>query len=327
MAASRSFPDLAALGRGLALFLGSFTLINVAADLRNAGFDANLWWIDLRIAPPGAAKVFLAFCGCVLVGYGVTRGVRALRLPTLVTALLLITATAVNTVVVFHLLLRGEITSSFPIPFSFFVLAALLIVVASLRTVAETSPARLIFVAVSAATMFPLMQVLCFGLTDYRRAADAAIVLGARAYSDGTPSRPLAQRVATGAALYTSGVVPLLILSGGPGDGAIDEPEAMTRYASRLGVPRAAMIHDSAGVNTEATVRNTIVVADARDLRRLIVVSHFYHLPRIKMTYNRFGRDVITVPARVDRLTLDLVFNTFRELPALWVYYLRGVLR
>ena len=35
-----------ALPRGLAMFLGGFTLLNLLGEFRLAGFDANLWWIE-----------------------------------------------------------------------------------------------------------------------------------------------------------------------------------------------------------------------------------------------------------------------------------------
>ena len=55
------------------------------------------------------------------------------------------------------------------------------------------------------------------------------------------------------------------------------------------------------------------------------MVSDFFHLPRIKLAYQRAGVDVITVPSHARRIpqTTGLVI---REIPAFWVYYLRAVL-
>jgi hypothetical protein len=53
----------ALLARGVALFLGAFTLLNLAGDLRVRGFDLNLWWIDLRFLPGDVADSFLFLCG------------------------------------------------------------------------------------------------------------------------------------------------------------------------------------------------------------------------------------------------------------------------
>src|SRR5439155_17548504 len=112
---------------------------------------------------------------------------------------------------------------------------------------------------------------------------------GAKAYADGTPSDALADRVRTACALYRDGLAPRLLFSGGPG-----EPAAMQHLAASLGVPEAAVLRDSEGVNTESTARNTVALLHAPS--RVLAVSHFYHLPRIKMTYQRYGSEVYTVP-------------------------------
>ena len=51
---------------------------------------------------------------------------------------------------------------------------------------------------------------------------------------------------------------------------------------------------------------------------RVAVVSDFFHLPRVKLAYERMGYDVITVPSRAHRIpqTTRLVL---REVPAFWV--------
>src|SRR5207237_1333422 len=48
--------------RGLALFLGAFSILNVLGNLRSTGFDANLWWIDLRALPWWLANAVLFVC-------------------------------------------------------------------------------------------------------------------------------------------------------------------------------------------------------------------------------------------------------------------------
>lgn len=112
-------------------------------------------------------------------------------------------------------------------------------------------------------------------------------------------------------------------MSGGPGDGTIDEPTAMKRMAISLGVPEKAILLDHNGLNTALTIQNTEKMF--RELRpdRVMVVSHFYHLPRIKMAFARAGRDVYTVPARESYLLRQMPFNMAREVAAIWVYYFR----
>jgi uncharacterized SAM-binding protein YcdF (DUF218 family) len=75
-------------------------------------------------------------------------------------------------------------------------------------------------------------------------------------------------------------------------------------------------------VNTESTARNTAALLQSP--ARILAVSHFYHLPRIKMTYQRYGREVYTVPC-IDSVPLSMPFNVAREVAAFWRYYLRRV--
>jgi len=52
-------------------------------------------------------------------------------------------------------------------------------------------------------------------------------------------------------------------------------------------------------------------------------VSHFYHLPRIKLQFERQGLRVFTVPAHETRAMLKLPLFMAREIAAIWVYYLQ----
>jgi vancomycin permeability regulator SanA len=171
--------------------------------------------------------------------------------------------------------------------------------------------------------LFPLAQIICFGNTDYRRPADVAVVFGARTYADGRPSDALADRVRTACQLYRDGLVKKLIFSGGPGDGAVHETEAMRHLAVRLGVKAEDILIDTAGLNTQATVKNTEAIFSQLGAHRILVVSHFYHLPRIKMAYLREGWDVYTVPAKESYYMRQTPYMMAREVAAMWVYYLR----
>lgn len=171
--------------------------------------------------------------------------------------------------------------------------------------------------------IFPFAQMLCFGKTDYRRSADVAVVFGARAYKDGRPSDALADRVNTACQLYRAGLVKKIIFSGGPGDGAFSESTVMRRMAIGLGVKPADIVTDDLGLNTQATVKNSEALFAQMHAKNVLVVSHFYHLPRIKLAYQRTGWEVYTVPAKETRFLGLLPYYMSREVAALWVYYLR----
>ena len=57
---------------------------------------------------------------------------------------------------------------------------------------------------------------------------------------------------------------------------------------------------------------------------RVLAVSHFYHLPRIKLSYQRQGLEAYTVPARESRWIPKTPYTVGREVLALWFYYVRG---
>jgi vancomycin permeability regulator SanA len=315
--------------RGLALFLGGFSLLNVLGELRSPGFNANLWWVDLRSFPHILASAFLLIFAVSLIGYGL-QAPRALwrRALTVACSGVLGIACIANTMKFYMLLGRGAVGTGMAIPLSLFVSAALaIILIASLReSVPSTGPTRLlqaIAVCVACLAAFPIAQMFCFGKTDYRRPADIAVVMGARVYADGRPSDALADRVRTACQLYHDGLTRKLLFSGGPGDGTIHETESMKRMAMRLGVDADDILVDEAGLNTQATVKNSEAIFSQMHASRIMVVSHFYHLPRIKMAYQRDGWDVYTVPAREKYLLRQLPYNMLREVAALWVYYLR----
>ncbi|MEP6758967.1 MAG: YdcF family protein, partial [Actinomycetota bacterium] len=162
---------------------------------------------------------------------------------------------------------------------------------------------------------------------DYRRPAQAAVVLGARVMPDGEASVVLADRVRTGVELYREGLVMTLVMSGGlEPDTGYDETAVMRALAVQEGVPAADILVDPGGTSTTATVTDTVGLFAERGIDAVLVVSHFYHLPRIKLAYERAGLEVYTVPASQSAIVPRTPENVAREVPALWIYYLRAAL-
>jgi vancomycin permeability regulator SanA len=183
-------------------------------------------------------------------------------------------------------------------------LALLVLVPWAVRTlVAGTAPLVRSWVRTAAVAVCGVVLVLghiaAVGATDYRARADAILVLGARVYADGRPSDALKDRVRTACALWREGWAPVLVLSGGHGpDAPIDEPDAMRAIALAEGVPDAALVLDRAGRNTAASLRFTADATVQRGWDRVLVVSHDYHLARVRLLAERMGLIVRTVPAR-----------------------------
>lgn len=143
----------------------------------------------------------------------------------------------------------------------------------------------------------------------------AAIIFGAGLTSSGHPTTVLADRIATGAALYEAGRVDTLIMSGSTRLPDYDEPAAMRAYALRLGVPANAIEMDRLGNRTYETC---LRARDVYGLEEALLVTQSYHLPRALAICTGLGMEVVGISA--DRRDYRaLAFWTLRELPAAWI--------
>jgi len=338
-AAQRGWRDgaFSAAVRGAALFLGGFLLVAVMARLLSGGrVDRVVWVLDLRWLPATAAMVMAGGIGAVLVGFAVAPRVPVVRRIAVVAAGLAGLVAAVNAANVLRLNWVGHIAMAWPVPLSVLfagMFAGVALVAArGASSMVNRSPRRrivelgaVICAAAGWAVVWSVSQMVVFGKTDYRRPGAMAVVFGSRVYADGRLSDALADRVRTACDLHASGLAPVLVMSGGPGDGGIHEAEAMRQFAMAQGVPEGAIVLDFEGLNTAATVRNVRDMVASKEPGRVLMVSHGYHLPRIKQECDRVGLDAVTVPARESYLLTEMPLFMAREVAAQWVYLARGL--
>ncbi|MES2789489.1 MAG: YdcF family protein [Planctomycetota bacterium] len=321
-----------AVPRGLALFLGLFALLNLVGEFLVAGFDANLWWINLPGEWQFLDTLLLGWSASCLLWFAAHQRLSLTQRYILTgTFGLLVAASLWNAVTFYGLVFSGGINTLFPIPFAVFVACCLLVVTAGVwrpTLPAEKPSLRLYYGAIAATIvacggLFPTLQMMCFGMTDYRRPADVIVVFGAKVFADGRLSSALEERVLTGCELYRTGLAPHIVFSGGPGVGEIHETAAMRQRALELGVPSEAITLDSDGWDTDSTAENVVELIRRRKWKRVLAVSQFFHLPRIKLAFHRHGSEVYTVPS-VRRYQLRyLPYFMLREVAAWWVYYVR----
>jgi hypothetical protein len=210
------------VARGIALFIGGFTIVNTFGLVRDAAFDANIWWIAVPFAPRLAAAGLLAAVAVAFVAYGVAPRMSPWRRWLTVALTALFAGVAIYDAVDFYRVWsRGLISPGIPVPLSLIVAVLLgYIVWAALRDPRPRGwPAAAVLCAAAAACVLalPLAQVFFFGMTDYRRPADVAVVFGAQVHGDGRPSTALRERMATAEQLYKDGLVKRLLVSGGVG--------------------------------------------------------------------------------------------------------------
>jgi len=320
--------------RGLAAVAGVLALLAVVAELRGRTMDLSLWWIDLRDASAPVRLAFLALAGVAFLAWALRRapGPR-LRATTAVVAAAVAVVAVRDTTVALGAASSGLVRPAVPVPLSA-VTAVLfgLLAVHAIRPLAPRgrtigwSGIGLVVAAGAWAVLFPLAQMLWFGATDYRRPAEAAIVLGARVYATGRPSPLLWDRLRTGIELYADGLVPRLVMSGGDGADGFNEARVMAQVAIAAGVPPTAVLVDPAGNTTELTVSNSLALlaqAGVTPDAPVIVVSQAYHLPRVQLAFSDAGVDVLTVPASEAQPIVELPLFIAREVPAFWSYLLR----
>ncbi len=136
--------------------------------------------------------------------------------------------------------------------------------------------------------------------------AQAAIVLGARVYPDGTPSPMLADRLETGVRLYKMGKVKKLLLSGDHGQTEYDEVNVMLAYVLARGVPPWDVFTDHAGFDTYDTMYRAIEVFQVRSA---LIVTQEFHLARSVYTARQLGLEATGVVADIQPYTNELRFR------------------
>jgi vancomycin permeability regulator SanA len=132
-----------------------------------------------------------------------------------------------------------------------------------------------------------LVYITIDGLTDRKKKADLAVILGNKVNEDGTLSERLEKRLACGLNLYHNERVKKLLVSGGLGKEGFYEGDKMKEYLIKNGVPDSVIIVDNFGNNTVATVNNTLRLKNRLNLQSIIVVSQYFHLTRIKMLFRK----------------------------------------
>lgn len=140
-----------------------------------------------------------------------------------------------------------------------------------------------------------------------------AIVLGAGYWPSGRLSDALADRMDTAIALYQSGKVNKLLLSGDNRIEDYNEPAAMAAYAQARGVLEEDLVLDYAGRRTYDSCYRAATIFG---VEQAILVTQAFHLPRALYTCSQLGIDTVGVVA--DRHTyVRATWYQLRELFAL----------
>jgi len=140
------------------------------------------------------------------------------------------------------------------------------------------------------------VAVVHWGSSDRAQKADAVVVLGAAQYV-GRPSPVLKARLDHAIGLWSRGLAPLFIVTGGMGAGDTTSEGAVSRqYALRHGVPDSAILVENQGRTTRESLEAVADMMHRRDLNRAILVSDPFHMLRLSIVARGVGLTPYTSP-------------------------------
>ena len=158
--------------------------------------------------------------------------------------------------------------------------------------------------------------IVWVGQRDQAAQADAIIVLGAAAY-DARPSPVFEERIRHGLDLYQRGYAPVLIFTGGYGNGApFAESQVARKYALQQGIPDSAIMIEAVSRNTRENLLQARKLMQERGLHRVIVVSDPLHMSRALRLSRELGIDAVGSPTPSTR---------FRTVHTQWRFLLQEV--
>jgi uncharacterized SAM-binding protein YcdF (DUF218 family) len=168
----------------------------------------------------------------------------------------------------------------------------------------RTRVGRLVWAAVAVALVggmyyaVTLYQVHTTGTSDQAQPVDAIVVMGAAQY-DGTPSPLLQARLDHALELWEAGYAPVVVVTGGNQVGdRFTEASASTRYLVDHGVPADAILQETEGHSSYASLRGVAALLAERRLDRVLLVSDPFHSLRIKLTAEELGLHALVSPVR-----------------------------
>lgn len=158
--------------------------------------------------------------------------------------------------------------------------------------------------------------IVWVGQRDQAQPADAIIVLGAAAY-DARPSPVFEERIRHGLALYRQGYAPVLLFTGGYGNGArFSESQVARRYALRQGIPESAILIETTSRTTRQNLQEARRLMREHGLHRAIVVSDPLHMARALRLCRELGIEAVGSPTPSTR---------FRTIQTQWRFLLQEV--
>ncbi|MBO0860014.1 MAG: YdcF family protein [Chloracidobacterium sp.] len=136
-----------------------------------------------------------------------------------------------------------------------------------------------------------------------------AVVFGASIYGNGDLSPILADRVNTAIELYSAHKVDRILVSGDARHRSYNEPKAMYEYLISHAVGPKDVIIDISGRSTYETC---LRAKEVFGLKRAVLVSQGFHLPRALYIANHLGLDAVGMAGDM-RAEQEIDYQSMRE--------------
>jgi uncharacterized SAM-binding protein YcdF (DUF218 family) len=148
-----------------------------------------------------------------------------------------------------------------------------------------------------------MAAVFVWSTLDQARPAESIVVLGAAQY-DGHPSPVLRARLDHAVDLWNHHMAHIVILTGGRGRGDTTSEAAVSRsYVKKRGIPDEAILLDSEGRTTRASLLAVSRLLSNRGMKTAILVSDPFHMLRLWVLSRRFGIIPYISPTRTSPIS------------------------
>lgn len=151
----------------------------------------------------------------------------------------------------------------------------------------------------------------------------AVVVLGAAVWKGNIPSPVFAGRLDRSIELFKQKVSPLIVTTGGNAPNELPEGEAGKLYLISKGIPKKNIITETQTSNTLEQIHFIKkVLIDSMQMKKIIVVSDRFHLPRVIEIAEFLSLDIKVARSKLELSLTNKIWYSIKEAAYLSVFWL-----
>jgi len=170
-----------------------------------------------------------------------------------------------------------------------------------------------------------VINVIRHSKIDEKHKVDAIVVMGASQWN-GRPSPAFKERLDHALLKYNEGLGEYLIITGGIAEGeSISESSVGRKYLGNKGVSNEVILIEESGLNSLQSLKEVQRILQQRDLNTILLVSHGYHMMRIKHIANDLNIEKVYSSPVASRKKENRIKYILRESVVFIAYYLSKI--